>query len=196
MEGLKLNELTDEELMEAYQSGSVEAFDVLFARYRDRIYRYFFLKLSNSSIVHELFQETFLKLHKNRKSFEKDRKFSAWIFTIASNLFKDELRRRSRRPADVPNSCDSQLGLDQLSDQKNTPEASAIQKSDIQNLKLALNKIPDDQREVILLHKYEDLSFQEIAAMLGEKVESVKSKAFRGYKNLRKILDPKNKEDR
>ena len=181
--------------MQAYQAGNSEAFSELFARYKDRIYRFFYLKYLSEAISSDLFQEAFLRLHRGRESYQKEKKFSSWFFSIAANLHKDELRRRARRPGDV---YWSETGDDpesfQIVDNVANPE-NIILKKDLQVfLKKALNNIPEDQREVILLHKFEGLTFTEIAELLGQKKEAVKSKAFRGYKTLRKILEEQRGE--
>jgi RNA polymerase sigma-70 factor, ECF subfamily len=177
---------SDEDLMVAYQNGNIAAFDSLYGRYQNRLYRYFMLKFLNAAMASELFQESFLRVHKARHSFVPDRKFSTWIFSIAANLHKDELRRRTRRPGDVNWKEVEDSALQNQS--RTTIEDEFVSNENIKLLMNALEKIPEDQKDVILLHKFEDMSFPEIAEVTGMKTEAVKSKAFRGYKNLKKLI--------
>jgi RNA polymerase sigma-70 factor (ECF subfamily) len=176
---------SDEELMLAYRNGEAEAFDELFIRFKDRVYSYFARTLPEADGAAELLQQTFLQVHQARARYDASRPFATWLFSIAANLRKDELKRRGRsrdepgqeealaaRPAPGPG-----------------PEALLLAAERVHHVEEALARLPDSQREVIVLHKLEGLSFPEIAAVLGEEVEAVKGRAFRGYRALRRLLD-------
>lgn len=178
---------SDEALMAAYQHGNPRAFELLFGRYQDRLYGYFVRRFRDRELAADLFQRTFLRVHRARKRYDPARSFATWVFGIAANLGKDELKRRNRRPGDVywapPEDAPAQATAA-------TPEGRLIAKERARRIEEALAALPDSQREVIVLHKVEGRSFPEIAEALGEKVEAVKSRAFRGYRALRRILDP------
>lgn len=178
---------SDEALMAAYQYGNARAFEVLFGRYQDRLYGYFVRRFRDRELAADLFQRTFLRVHRARKRYDAERSFATWVFGIASNLGKDELKRRDRRPGDVywaaPEDAPARATT-------GTPEGHLIAKEGTRRIEEALAALPDSQREVIVLHKIEGLSFPEIAEALDENVEAVKSRAFRGYRALRRILDP------
>lgn len=113
--------------------------------------------------------------------------FVAWVSGIASNLGKDEFKRRSRRPGDAtwatPEDAPARFA------DGDDPETRLLSQERVARIEAALAKLPSSQREVVILHKLEGLTFPEIAQALAEEVEAVKSRAFRGYRALRKILD-------
>src|SRR5712692_6151397 len=182
----KMEEPKDEALMAAYQKGDGRAFETLFSRYQDRIFGYFVRNFSDRSLAEDLFQRTFLHVHRARAAYNPARPFVSWVFSIASNLGKDELKHRARRPGDANWSAPEDtperpaIGLD--------PEARLLAQERSARVEVALAKLPDSQREVIILHKLEGLSFPEIADVLAEEVEAVKARAFRGYRALRELL--------
>ncbi len=186
MEGPK-----DEALMAAYQKGDGRAFETLVSRYQDRVFGYFVRTFGDRSLAEDLFQRTFLHVHRARAAYNPERPFVSWVFSIASNLGKDELKHRARRPGDAnwgaPEEAPTRAaaGVD--------PEARLLVEERSALVEAALAKLPESQREVIILHKLEGLSFPDIANALGEQVEAVKARAFRGYRSLRKLLD---EEDR
>ncbi len=185
MSDMARKKASDEELMIAYQKGDINSFSILFDRYQDKIYRYFYFKFSDSQLASDFYQETFLRVHRARDQFDSNKKFSSWIFSIASNLRKDELRRLSRRPSDGGYYEE----LEDIADEKAlTAESNLDKKLLKKQLDLALETLKQDQREIIVLHKYENMSFAEIAEALNMKREAVKSKAFRGYKVLREYF--------
>lgn len=176
----------DEALMAAYQKGDGIAFETLFSRYQDRVFGYFARILGDRSLAEDLFQRTFLQVHRARADYDAARPFVSWVFGIASNLGKDELKRRARRPGEVNWLAPEEAPA------RTTANADAETQLIVQErwarVEGALAKLPDSQREVIILHKLEGLSFPEIANALGEEVEAVKARAFRGYRALRKLL--------
>src|SRR6266851_4556388 len=97
----KMEEPKDEALMAAYQKGDGRAFETLFTRYQDRIFGYFVRTFGDRSLAEDLFQRTFLHLHRARAAYNPARPFVSWLFGIASNLGKDELKHRARRPGDA-----------------------------------------------------------------------------------------------
>ena len=182
----KMEEPKDEALMAAYQKGDGRAFETLFSRYRDRIFGYFVRNFSDRSLAEDLFQRTFLHVHRARAGYDPARPFASWIFSVASNLRKDELKHRARRPGDA--SWGATKDAPERAGTSADPEARLLAHERAMRVEGALAKLPDSQREVIILHKLEGLSFPEIADVLGEEVEAVKARAFRGYRVLRELL--------
>ena len=146
---------SDEELMIAYKEGDSNSFSILFDRYQDKIYRFFFFKFSDSQLATDFYQETFLRVHRARDQYDPSKKFSSWIFAIASNLHKDELRRLSRRPSDGGNYRNE---IDEIVDEKSTSSEAVLENKMLKNrLNIALETLKPDQREIIILHKFEDI---------------------------------------
>src|SRR5260370_16290036 len=182
----KMEEPQDEALMVAYQKGDRRAFETLFSRYEDRVFGYFARMFGDRLLAEDLFQRTFLHVHRARAGYDPARPFASWIFSIASNLRKDELKHRVRRPGDAsrgaPEDAPERAGTSA------DPEARLLARETRGPAAGALANLPDSQREVIILHKLEGFSFPEIANALGEEVEAVKTRAFRGHPALRGLL--------
>src|SRR5260370_7516095 len=182
----KMEEPQDEALMVAYQKGDRRAFETLFSRYEDRVFGYFARMFGDRLLAEALFQRTFLHFPPARARYDPARPFASWIFSIASNLRKDELNHRVRRPGDAsrgaPEDAPERAGTSA------DPEARLLARERAVRVEGALAKLPDSQREVIILHKLEGFSFPEIANALGEEVEAVKARACRGSRPLPGVL--------
>jgi len=167
---------SDEALMADYQAGDLSAFDLLYTRYESQIYNYLLRLTRDPETAADLFQETFLRLHRSRKQYDSGRPFSTWLFTLASNLAKTEFARRSR--AGVQRGVD----VDQLSVSKPT----SVEKNEIIRLvQNALEELLPEQKQVLLLSKFEGFNYREIADMTGKTVDAVKQMAYRALQSLR-----------
>lgn len=165
--------------MAAYVGGDRAAFAELFRRYAPRLQRLLLRDLGRSDAAHDLVQQTFLQLHRARHDFRAGARLRPWLFTIALNLKRQHFRRLGRRPeASLPTD-----GAEPVAPRGN-PEARA---GDAE-LRAALQQLPEPQREVIVLHWFEGLSFREIAETVGASQPAVKVRAHRGYNRLRESL--------
>jgi RNA polymerase sigma-70 factor (ECF subfamily) len=174
-----LTELDDEALMERYvKGGSRAAFEELFRRYAGRLQGLFLRQIGKPDVAADLVQQTFLHFHRARRDFTLGRPVRPWIYTIALNVRREHVRRRGRRP---------EVFLDPIV--HGEPEVAPDTTSPSDRLvRRALVQLTEQQREVILLHWYEELSFPEIADLLGASLSAVKVRAHRGYEKLRKLL--------
>jgi RNA polymerase sigma-70 factor (ECF subfamily) len=181
--------MTDEELMLAYARGDQAAFRELFSRYAPMLLRLMTRTVSRGADAQDLVQQTFLQLHRARGDFRADMRVRPWIMTIAMNLARDLLRRRGRRP-------EVEVEEDAL------PAPSAIASQQVESkdvgrrVREALAALPREQREVIELHWFEQLSFQEIAAIVGATSGAARVRAHRGYTTLRARLEGEGVEVR
>lgn len=166
----------DEMLMERFRGGDASAFDALFARHAGRVHAYLRRMVGNPT-AEDLTQTTFLSVVRSRERFQRGARFRPWLYAIAGNAARDHVRRaRFEQPSD-----DGQM-----------PEASAepllpdpaMEKA----VHVALAQLPVQQREAILLHRFEGFSFGEIAETLGLTESAVKVRAHRGYVRLRMLL--------
>ena len=188
-------EPSDEEFMLAYRDGDEEAFVFLFKRYNVRIFNYFLRHLGDRAKAEDLLQDTFLKLHRQRKSYQPLAAFSTYIFTIASNLLRDarvsamrhanviELEGVSERVAMGTGSSEPvhvQTG-------KST-EDEYVEREIGHYLRQAIHSLPCDQREVILLAKYEGFKYKEIAEIVNITVSAAKVRVHRAMIALEQIL--------
>jgi RNA polymerase sigma-70 factor (ECF subfamily) len=174
--------LDDDQLMLAYAAGDLQAFDVLFERWAPRLHAFFSRTLGSSADADDLLQLTFLRMHRARSSFHPGQPLRAWMFAIAARLQKDELRRRSRSTRAA---TEARSGADEKTAMPDDHDAHSELAS---VLRAALEELPESQRTVIHLHRYERMSFAEIAEVLGTTQGAVKLRAFRAYRRLRSSL--------
>lgn len=187
---------TDEELMLAYQGGSKEAFEELFARYRTRLFNYLRRSIGDPAQAEDLLQTLFLRVHRARATYQPSAAFSTWIYTIARNLVRDALDKERAETARRVTTRTSQRETDEepvpveerIADEHTAPETLLHRKEIVVRLQQALLSLSPEQREVILLSKYEGLRFSEIAAILGCSATAAKVRAFRALKALRVAL--------
>ena len=170
---------SDEELMAAYVDGDDSAFDALFKRYAPMLMRIMSRQMRQREDANELVQQTFLQLHRARNDFQLSRKLRPWLMTIAYNLKREYFRRKMRRP-------EASLEFEPEEAPRSDPLAK---RDDAVRLRNALAKLPEGQREVIAMHWFKELSFPEVAKILGLSVSATKVRAHRGYKVLRKLLE-------
>ena len=171
---------SDEELMAAYVGGDSSAFSELFSRYAPVLLRMLRRQIRNAEDAHEIVQQTFLQMHRARRDFQQGRRLRPWLMTICFNLKREHFRRKMRRP-------EAPLEFEPKED---TPKRDPLErKDDAKMLRDALATLPEGQREVIIMHWFDDLSFPEVAEILGLSVSAVKVRAHRGYQTLRKVLE-------
>ena len=170
---------SDEELMAAYIGGDAQAFVELFDRYAAQLRRTLRYQLKRPEDAEDLLQQTFLQLHKSRLDFKPGHALRPWLFTIAINLKREHFRRVRRRP-------ESPLSLDGRRDP--AVAGAELQLEAAEQVRYALSRLPDDQREVISLHWLGGVPLPEVAEIVGASLSAVKVRAHRGYTKMREIL--------
>jgi RNA polymerase sigma-70 factor (ECF subfamily) len=172
---------TDEELMSAYVAGDSRAFEDLFARLAPRVHGFFLRSFRNEAVADDLLQVTFMKVHRGRDQYRPELKLAPWLFAVAARVRVDELRRRLRLPEDAGEDA---IALADEQAPREPPHATDLKDA----VRAALEALPESQRTVIHLHRYEGMTFVEIARVLGTTAGAVKLRAFRGYETLREQL--------
>jgi|SRR4051794_28501877 RNA polymerase sigma factor (sigma-70 family) len=173
--------------MTRYAAGDHVAFKRLFALLAPRIRAFFLRSFADDGVAEDLTQTTFLKLHRARTSYKPELPLKSWVFTIAAGVRRDELRRRYRLPPHVGEAELEQAEsrtVDPLSDQG----LDAASKADA--VRAAIRRLPESQRVVVHLHRYEELTFEQIAEVLGTTPGAVRVRASRAYERLREELRP------
>lgn len=170
--------------MAAYVAGDAAAFRLLFERYALVLYRMVRRRLGSDEDARDLVQQTLLHMHRARNDFRRDSRLRPWLFTIAMNLVREHYRRKGRRP-EQPLDLDAPPGRDKPRDFAPEPGESSER---LARVRAALESLPEQQREVIELHWFEDSPYEEIARIVGASVAAVRVRAHRGYERLRKIL--------
>jgi len=196
----KLNKLSDEELMLACQADNGAALEEIYRRYYKQIYGFVYRNTNRKELTEDIVQEAFLRVYRSRKSYKPTAKFAVWLYRIVRNLCIDESRRYWNR--NVARETESVLVEDQQSpiDLLATEEKDVRQRmdeiNDMNRIKAAVDQLSPEQREVIILNKFQGLSYQEIADIIDSNTESVKQKAYRAHLKLREMLEPLLKENR
>ena len=178
---------SDEELVEACQAGEASAFDVLVARWEDKIRGAAYRFLGSEEEAKDVAQEAFLKAYRALGGFKREARFSSWLYQIATNLCRDRLRRRRTRAA---------VSLEELEETgpvivETKPGAhEQLQQLDLARLvRRAVHALPEEQREVVILKEYQGLTFLEIAQALDVPVSTAKTRLYRGLGQLRLQLE-------
>lgn len=179
--------ITDTELIIRFNDGDEEAFDELVGRYLVPIYRYIFTFVPEKDIAQEITQEVIIKVWKNSKKYTPSKPFKPWIYTIARNTALDEIKRKKIIAFSGLHIHEDISFEESLADEALLPDALIEQARTKDYIERVLNEYSKEKREIILLHLYEGLTFQEISTLTGSPLNTVKS-TFR-----RTALDMKNK---
>ncbi len=167
--------LSDEQLMLMFQKGSSSSFEEIFDRYRNPIYAFFRRRLSDASSAEELTQETFIVILRGSQRYEPKAQFRTYIYAVALKLLWSERRRTVR---------ETRAGVELL--RQNVVENDESETFWIRD---ALSKLDADHREILMLREYEQLSYDEIAALLGIPINTVRSRLFRARTELKAFVE-------
>ncbi|MCA9732837.1 MAG: sigma-70 family RNA polymerase sigma factor [Deferribacteres bacterium] len=179
---------SDEELIARFQQGDVYAFDLIVKRYKQQLLNFVFRFLNNRELAEDVVQETFLRVYRKRHAYKQVAKFSTWIYTIAGNLSRTELRRRKRRKlfslSDIGmEEKDFEIASDEFNPEKHTN--TVMHEKIIQR---EIDKLSSKFREVILLRDVQGLAYEEIAEIINVPLGTVKSRVNRARLRLQEML--------
>ncbi len=185
----KLFALSDEELIKEFQDNdTLEAYEILVKRYKDPLMNFVYRFVGNRDVCADIVQDTMIKFYLNKDSYKSFAKFSTWIYTIAGNLAKNELKRRKRRTILSLSSDDEEKTIQVEDKSFFTPEALADSSIKGDMIQKALLKVKPVYREVVILRDIEGFSYEEIAEMTELSIGTVKSRINRGRAQLQKLL--------
>ena len=183
---------TDEELMLRLQAGEEDAFEQLVGNYRDPVVRFLYRMVHEPGLAEELAQEVFLRVYRARHRYQPIARFSTWLFRIASNAGLNALRDgRMRRAREI--SMEAQPGSGgklAVAVAAATAEQALLAAEREEQIRRAVDALPERQRLAVLLHKYQELDYAEIAEILECSESALKSLLFRAYETLRVKLKP------
>jgi RNA polymerase sigma-70 factor (ECF subfamily) len=186
---MRIQKETDSSLIKGYINGNEAFLEVLIKRHQQRLYSFIFSKIKDKDLTEDIFQDTFIKVIKTLKkgNYNEEGKFLPWIMRIAHNLVIDHFRKSNRMPKfeskdkefdifsmlkDSGKNAESQLIVDQISD-------------DVRRL---VNELPDDQKEVVLMRLYKDMSFKEIADNTNVSINTALGRMRYAIINLRRLI--------
>jgi RNA polymerase sigma-70 factor (ECF subfamily) len=181
---------SDEELILSLRDGDPDAFGLLVARWQEPLFRFAYRILTRREDARDVCQETFLRVLRQPGRFQDGARFSTWMYQIALNLCRDQLRRRRRwrflAPVDGP---DGEPAREREEvDREATPIEALARRERREAVARALDDLPPEQREVLVMKEYEGLKFREIAEILGCPESTVKSRMYYGLSGLRAAL--------
>ncbi|MFL6528023.1 MAG: sigma-70 family RNA polymerase sigma factor [Chthoniobacterales bacterium] len=178
----------DVRLMQLSGAGDMRAFEQLVERHQNLVIGTIGRMLGNSSEVEDLAQQVFIRVWKNAGRYVARAKFTTWLLTITRNLVFNELRRRRRHNA-VPLQVDDEGEERPIADeQTHEPDAALLERELDEAIRAAIAALPESQRMAVVLRRYEQLSYDEIAEVLGQTVPAVKSLLFRARTEMREKL--------
>ena len=186
----KLNSLTDEELIKVFQDeNAIEAYEILVKRFKDPLMNFVYRFFGDRDIASDIVQDTMIKFYLNKDSYQSIAKFSTWIYTIAGNLSKNELKRRKRRVIlSISNDDPDDITL-QIEDKKFiAPDRAADNSIKGDMVQRALLKVKPIYRELVILRDIDGFSYEEISEMTDLSLGTVKSRINRGRAYLQKLL--------
>jgi RNA polymerase sigma-70 factor, ECF subfamily len=177
---------SDKKLIEDFLAGDQAAFEILLQRYIKSIYNFLYHLTSDSSILDDLTQATFIKAWKNIRKFDREKSFRNWIFTIAKNTTFDYFKKKKTVPFSFFEDSEGNSRLENISDETIPSDEIIIRAQTVEELEAKLKKIPEQYRVILLMHYQDDLSLQEIAEILGLPYNTVKSQHTRALARLRR----------
>ncbi len=194
-ERAKLRDLTDEQLMLRVQEGQTASFDLLVERYKARLFNYLLRLVGNRDEAEEIAQEAFVKAYIHAGKYKTIAKFSTWLYTIATNLVRNRMRSRSRAPqmfslwSKRGSDGDEEKPID-IVDPDRTPEDKINDTELGEIINRAIEQIPEKYRTSFVLREINQLSYEEIAAVTGLKLGTVRSRINRARNCFRQIIEP------
>jgi RNA polymerase sigma-70 factor (ECF subfamily) len=190
----ELQPLDDNELVTSYLNGTSRAFDLLVERYQTRLLNFVYRTVGDRERAEDLVQEVFIRVHRHLARFDRSKKFSTWIYTIASNLAKNELRNRARNPLVYFQTMTSGWEDEDRPLEFEDPSARPDDAYERRNLRemvdAAVSRLPVHHRQVFVLRELEGRSYEEIAEMTNCNLGTVKSRLNRARSAFAEIIGP------
>ena len=189
---MEASKYSDHELVKRFIDGEQSSFEVLIKRHKDKVYTYIFLMVKNSQLAEDIFQETFIKviksLHEGR--YQENGKFISWVVRIAHNLIIDHFRKEKQMKTLSCDDHEKEL-LNSTRFSEMTIEDSIIQDQITMDVRKLVDFLPEEQKEVIIMRHYLDLSFKEIADQTNVSINTALGRMRYALINLRKMVEDK-----
>jgi RNA polymerase sigma-70 factor (ECF subfamily) len=185
---------TDVQLMLDVKAGDEESFDFLLRKYRSPLVNFLYRMVRDTAQAEDLAQEVFLRVYRARKDYSPSAKFTTWLFRIATNLalnsVRDNRHRKLETSIDAPESNEENTAPRELPAREMRIDEHLLEQDRVAFIRRAIESLPEKQRVAVLLHKYEEMDYAEIARVLECSESALKSLLFRAYENLRVQLAP------
>jgi RNA polymerase sigma-70 factor (ECF subfamily) len=186
---------TDVQLMLDVKAGDEQSFELLLRKYRTPLVNFLYRMVRDSAAAEDLAQEVFLRVYRARKEYAPSAKFTTWMYRIATNLALNSIRDNRHRRLEISMDHTVEAGDDEqpameLADRKPTVEQQLVERTRSELILRAVHALPEKQRAAVLLHKYQELDYDEISRILVCSESALKSLLFRAYEKLRVELAP------
>jgi RNA polymerase sigma-70 factor, ECF subfamily len=188
---------SDVQLMLDVKAGDEQSFGLLLQRYRTPLVNFLYRMVRSREQAEDLAQEVFIRVYRAREEYVPSAKFTTWLFRIATNLALNSLRDHRHQKLeismDAPVTTDAEDGDEkpfEVADKHPTIEQELVEEDRKKMIRHAIEKLPEKQRAAVLLHKYQELDYAEIAKILSVSESALKSLLFRAYESLRVELAP------
>ena len=190
----ELRDLDDTALVNAYLAGEARSFDVLVERYQSRLLNFVYRIVGDRERAEDLVQEVFIRVHRHLGRFDRSKKFSTWIYTIASNLGKNELRNRARNPlvlfTSITQGWDEEERPLEFEDPSARPDDQFRKRHVKELVEESVAQLPKHHREVFVLREIEGRSYEGIAEITHCNLGTVKSRLNRARNSFAEIIEP------
>ena len=189
MQPTQPNQQTDSNLVSDYISGNENSLEILIHKHKSKVYNFIFSKVFNRDIAEDIFQETFIKVIKTLKNgvYKEEGKFLSWVMRISHNLIIDYFRKSNRMPK-FEASDDYDI-FQFITDNSPNAENNLIKNQVINDLQNLITELPKDQKEVLDMRLYRDMSFKEIAEITGVSINTALGRMRYAIINLRKMIE-------
>lgn len=186
----KLKKLTDDRLVSAFSNGNNQAFDILLERHKDRIFNYIYNMVKDEDLANDIFQETFVKAITTIKQgkYNEDGKFASWISRIAHNVVIDHFRQEKSQGVISADETNYDI-LNRRDLAEDTIEDIIIDKSIRDDIRTLIQSLPSEQRQVLVMRYYNNLSFKEIAEKTGVSINTALGRMRYAILNLRRSAE-------
>ncbi len=177
----------DAQLMLRVKEGDEASFAELLERYRAPVIHFIYRMVQNQPMAEELAQDVFLRVYRARKGYEPSAKFTTWLFRIATHIALNAIRD-SRGERALESLGDLQSQVSEIPDRRGSIEQALVEDARLVEIRRAVQSLPANQRAAVLMHKYQEMDYAQIAQVLNCSESAVKSLLFRAYETLRRKL--------
>lgn len=188
---MQVNLLQDQELIALYLKGDQKAFEVLLERHKDKIYSSIYLFVKDSALAEDIFQEVFIKIINTLRGgkYNHEGKFLQWAMRISYNMCVDYFRRNKRRSNISPTETFDIFDVLPLSD--SNAEQNMIKDETHNKLRMIIDRLPEEQKEVVILRHYADMSFKEISQLTRVSINTALGRMRYALINIRRMIEEK-----
>ena len=188
---MSMTPLNDKELIARYLDGDEKSFELLLNKHKDKIYTSIYMFVKDHERANDIFQDVFIKIVKTLRKgkYNHEGKFRQWAMRIAYNMCVDQFRKNKRRSVIQP--TDDFDIFDVIESEESNKEQNMIKEQTHEKVRMLIDKLPPEQREVVILRHYADMSFKEIAAMTRVSINTALGRMRYALINMRKMVDNK-----